>query len=400
MALLSIISRKFKEVIMRHELLFRGTNKPIHFFGIICLLLFVLNFIYTQYAGWPFTQTLMAADAKIAASAPIIGRVTRIYDAAQGTMPDAQNMTYVAQPSTATETFTNGTTVLDTTLSQTQYAGYTLSNPVPLSRTLGYALRVGVQVQAESHGDNNRAGYSIIVLSSDKIGIELGFWADSIWAQEGGLPPDLFTRAEAGAHNTTTGVIDYDLVVLDDSYTLQTADAQIVAGLLRDYTAFMGVLDPYEAPNFIFLGDDTTSAAARIALESVALIRNETPISHTVDAETDLIIDDIGIMDADGAGTAITVTLSVANGILTVPSDSPAGLTARNISGNGTNMVTLTGSPVAINNTLASRVFPPKDSVNAPRSSDQASRNKFSRISSARSRQNFTRSMRSTLSAM
>ncbi len=41
---------------------------------------------------------------------------------------------------------------------------------------------------------------------------------------------------------------------------------------MRDYTAFAGFPDVYETPNFLFLGDDTTSAAGDVTLESVALV--------------------------------------------------------------------------------------------------------------------------------
>jgi hypothetical protein len=46
---------------------------------------------------------------------------------------------------------------------------------------------------------------------------------------------------------------------------------------LRDYTNFSGPIDPYETPNFIFMGDNTTSAEARIKLSFVSVTTLEKP---------------------------------------------------------------------------------------------------------------------------
>jgi hypothetical protein len=45
----------------------------------------------------------------------------------------------------------------------------------------------------------------------------------------------------------------------------------VLSGSLRDYTAFSGPVDPYETPNLIFIGDDTSSASARIRLSYVSV---------------------------------------------------------------------------------------------------------------------------------
>ncbi|MEM7127826.1 MAG: hypothetical protein AAF702_15950 [Chloroflexota bacterium] len=306
----------------------------------------------TQFA---FAAQEQAKEAQNIASAPVVGRVQRIYDASLGTKPDEQGMLYAALPGVAVaHSFMNGATILDTSLLATEYAGYSPSNTIVISRTQGFAVRTAVQVQAETHLNNNRAGFSIIALSGDNQGIEIGFWPDSIWAQEGGTALELFTRAEVGSFDTTAAVTDYDLVVLDSGYAVQTAGTNVVSGQLRDYTAATGSINPYAIPNFLFWGDDTTSASARIALESIALILNQSPANRSVDSGVDLIIDDIGVIDIDGSDS-ITLTLSVLNGTLTVPTDGTGGLTADDITNNGTDQITLVGSPVAINNTLAPR---------------------------------------------
>jgi hypothetical protein len=79
----------------------------------------------------------------------------------------------------------------------------------------GYTLTFAIQVEAEGHGNNNRAGFSVIVLSDDKKGIEMAFWEDEIWVQEDDLndPGDLFTHAEGVPYSTTTGLTTYNLAI-------------------------------------------------------------------------------------------------------------------------------------------------------------------------------------------
>jgi hypothetical protein len=129
-------------------------------------------------------------------------------------------------------------------------------------------------VIAESHISNDRAGFSLLVTSSDKRGIELGFWENEIWAQEGGSSQP-FTHAEGAAFTTTTDLVEYRLSVLGNSYTLAANGSTVLAGLLRDYTAAPSPplpVNPYKTANLIFLGDDTSAAQARIKLRGVAVI--------------------------------------------------------------------------------------------------------------------------------
>ena len=74
---------------------------------------------------------------------------------------------------------------MTTTLQISDKAGYFAKNQLmpQLDRTAGYTVRFTAQVQEELHNNNNRAGFSVIVLSSDLKGIELGFWEDQVWAQ-------------------------------------------------------------------------------------------------------------------------------------------------------------------------------------------------------------------------
>src|SRR5438046_1464383 len=142
-----------------------------------------------------------------------------LYDAALGGTPDTQGkLTYRdARAAAATQSFADGCTTLDTMINQQDSAGY-IADPraiAALGRQNGYMLHFTVQVAEEYHADSDkdgdgvgdRAGFSVIALSSDTRGIELGFWPDEIWAQEDGAaePPagTLFTRAEHAAFDTT-----------------------------------------------------------------------------------------------------------------------------------------------------------------------------------------------------
>jgi len=203
-----------------------------------------------------------------------------LYDGAlnSGT-PDTQGFFYLTYPPTntqATQTFTSPVTILDTTPQMNDYAGY-FAKPLlypPLDRLGGYQVLFTVQIMTETHVSPDRAGFSLLVESSDKRGIELGFWANEIWAQEGGSSQP-FTRAEGASFTTTTELIAYRLSVLGDSYTLAANGSTVLAGSLRDYTVAPPPslpLNPYTTPNLIFLGDDTSAAQARIKLRSVAVI--------------------------------------------------------------------------------------------------------------------------------
>jgi hypothetical protein len=109
------------------------------------------------------------------------------------------------------------------------------------------------------------------VLSSDKRGIELGFWTDRIWAQEGGSGNTLFTQAEYAPFDTQSARMPYALAVQGDIYMLSSNGTPILSGKLRDYTAFNDFPDFYKTPNLIFVGDDTRTASAAIGLAYVAV---------------------------------------------------------------------------------------------------------------------------------
>lgn len=193
------------------------------------------------------------------------------------------NVNLTSFPPVAIETPGAGAVNLNTNPSDSNssnpiYAGYSNYNLIgnlknaafpTLERATGYTLNFALQNNSEFHDGANgpdRAGFSVIALSNDLQGIELGFWTDEIWAQNVG-----FTKGESNQFDTQSSLNSYALTVTGNTYTLSangTPLTNLTNQPLRDYSAFGA---PYNTPNLIFLGDDTTSARANINLGAVSV---------------------------------------------------------------------------------------------------------------------------------
>lgn len=193
--------------------------------------------------------------------------------------PKEQGWTYLGtrqQPAPTAQASTSGT-VLDSGSPQ-NYAGYFIQSPLNLDRSgNGFAISFRVQINSETHNSNNRAGFSMIVVpnrlaseaNSFPYAIELGFWTNSIWAQSA-----QFTRAESVSLDTTSAARDFVLYVQGNQYKLFTkgSSTPILQGQLRQYTGFTPpplFPNPYATPNLVFMGDDTTSATAKVTIGGV-----------------------------------------------------------------------------------------------------------------------------------
>ena len=202
--------------------------------------------------------------------APCAGQGQLLFDAAQGTLPAAQGWSYAAVPGLAVQTHTGTAVRLDTTAANAESAGYARRLEPPLDRRTGFNLVLRVRLPVERHARAERAGFSVIVLDAERRGIELGFWQDQVFAQ---ADQPLFTRAESAAFRFDLAPVELVLHLGAAQYTLFANRAPLLSGPVRDYTAFTGFPDVYETPNFVFLGDNTTSAAAELELFEVALVR-------------------------------------------------------------------------------------------------------------------------------
>lgn len=226
-----------------------------------------------------------------ALAAPRSQRIVTLYDGSRNTgTPDTQGFLYLARPQTpplmAVQSFADGLATLNTSAQRGDSAGwFGRADRMPvLDRLAGFTVTFTLRLDAEDHtgsdkngdGIGDRAGLSIIVLTADVLGIELAFWPGEIWAQEEGAaeppPPGntLFTHAEGAAWDTTSALTSYDLRIRGESYALFSAGRPVLGGRLRDYRAFGQF--PYTSRNFLFIGDDTTSASATVVLSQLAIL--------------------------------------------------------------------------------------------------------------------------------
>ena len=343
--------------------------------------------------------------------APIIGPLLALDQDAglpkNGTWLAYQDSTSVAGGTATVTTGANGITLNSDGAAYAGFSNYAVNyslNPLNpsittslrnpnfpvLDRSKGFLLSFSAQLNSESSGlvDRNldgktdRSGFSVVLLSNDLKGIELGFRSDRIFAQEDGtiqvntaLEPDgtqanktrtLFTQGEFTTRVTTTSPTHYSIGILGDLYTLYSGGVAILSGQLRDYSAFQpqtitanvpifGAVSvvppsPYRQKNLIFLGDNTSSAAASVTLSGIDITTNSALPTLTVKQNAAIVIPNLQIADFDGGTNALTVTLTALNGRITVKNNLTNGVT--DVTGNSTNLVKIKGTVSQINATL------------------------------------------------
>lgn len=183
-----------------------------------------------------------------------------------------------------------------------EYSGYSNYNPLTstfvnssfptLDRNSGYSIFFNVALDTindfSDTNDNNRAAFSITTISTDNRGIEIGFDEDRIFAQSSDFEQ---VAAETNLVNTNVST-DYQLAVSGNSYQL-LADtgsgfASIINGNLRTYNFNpatsnppLGTFNPYEIPNFVFLGDNTGQAYGTFTLGSISVESANVPFDFS-----------------------------------------------------------------------------------------------------------------------
>ncbi|MBW4563315.1 MAG: PEP-CTERM sorting domain-containing protein [Mojavia pulchra JT2-VF2] len=247
--------------------------------------------------------------------------VITLYDGSSGVTPDQYNspelnnspaLTF-GSPNGGTQSASGGITNLNTTFNNGIYAGYsnynvanpptspssvitptTLVNPLfpALDRNAGYNLSFRVRINSQANDGTNgnyRAGFSVIVLGSDKQGIEIGFRNDDIFSQASSSFNSIGEQV-TGVSSLLSNLTTYNLNVSGNSYTLSSGATNLFSGLLRDYTTASGFgSDVYRTSNFVFLGDNTTSARANIDLQSVGLITNTAAVPYEFSPTTGIL---------------------------------------------------------------------------------------------------------------
>jgi hypothetical protein len=196
-----------------------------------------------------------------------------LYSGPLGTAPEEQGwLTYGGVGGSVVRNTAGGRTTFDTTSTNTIQAGYSnYFGPAPLNpnfpvldRGPGFVVSLTMRLLDEAHANNNRSGVSLIALSSDLLGVEVAFWQNEIWVQSGAH----FVHAE-GVSFDTTAMTNYDLEIHGSTYALRANGSPILSGNLRNYSAFG---PPYNLPNFMFLGDDTSSARGSFDFSRLAVV--------------------------------------------------------------------------------------------------------------------------------
>jgi hypothetical protein len=158
-----------------------------------------------------------------------------------------------------------------------------------LERQAGYNLSFTAKMDSQTNNGMNgplRAGFNLLVISSDQMGIEIGFRNPNTQNQT----PDIFSQDNAsfnaiGEINSDLGGIlnnftTYDLQVSGDQYRLSTGSTLLLNGNLRNYSSSVGFGSAvYRTPNFLFLGDNTTSAGGTTQLQSLNVTNVPEPLT-------------------------------------------------------------------------------------------------------------------------
>lgn len=206
-----------------------------------------------------------------------------LYNGSLGNLPAAQGWLYMPTPSpgSAVQAATPVGVLLDTTLVTTDRAGYFnafLPGSPDMDCAAGFTVRIDLQLLAESHASADRAGFSLIVLDKNKKGLELEFWPGEVWAQHDAITgPDYFTHAEGVAFDTTAEMARYELAFFGGQYRLMIDGQWKMSGLVRDYTGYVGAIDPYETPNLLFFGDNGGSSSSSATISRLSYYGESIP---------------------------------------------------------------------------------------------------------------------------
>jgi hypothetical protein len=208
---------------------------------------------------------LVAADARAS--------TTTLYTATSGLPPELPQWFESSSGGTPSISVVNSNYLDFSTSSTTlvQAAFLLLSPAQTLNAASGYDLSFRLQIATESHTSTNRGGFSFIVIGSNTAqSLELTFWTNDVWA---------YTYNSGFVHGPdfaldTTVVHDYTLQVLNTNFTLFVDGTAVLSGPLQDYLAPTA---PYQDPNTIIFGDDTTEASADVHLFNVKFITNVIP---------------------------------------------------------------------------------------------------------------------------
>ncbi len=215
---------------------------------------------------------LTASCLALTTALPLHASTQVLYDGSLGTTPVQQGFVYAAIPNINYTSTSSGATTLNTSASNAIYAGY-FASPGTLDRSVGFGVEIDLKINSGSTSNTSRSGFNVIVLDQNARGVELGFLPGEIFAQD---DDPLFVRDEVLTFDTTASQRRYRLDVLGSTWSLSIDGTPSLSGLVRDYSAFTGTLDPYETPNLLFVGDNTTSAGGSATFSRIAIVPEPT----------------------------------------------------------------------------------------------------------------------------
>jgi len=244
----------------------------------------------------------IASTTFMASVASVNAAVFTLYNA-NGTNPSSQgSLAPGALQSTGAPTFPSesqvvgGGVTLNTAANSAEYSGYSNYNPLSstylnapsfkastLNQTTGYTITFTVRLDSSTVVDTStptapRAAFSVIAVSSDTKGIEIGFRPMAIFSQSASFG----IEAETSSAIDTNIARDYTLTVFNDTYSLSSSGTPIINGALQNYVFNPAssnpplTFNPYTTSSFLFFGDDTGKSSGTFTLGSVNL--DTTPI--------------------------------------------------------------------------------------------------------------------------
>jgi|GEM_PF-1454384 len=249
---------------------------------------------FTHFPGTPLIRAFLLlggvfagslfANINTAQAAPVI-----LFNSTTGQTPDDDPWDWLYRgddgvfgaPGSVINTNLYGlVTLLDTADPNADRAGYSLGGAqqlpggVVLDRNEGFALSFNLQLISEIHTSPDHAGFSLTVMTADNWGIELGFWNDRIFAQNGN-----FTHGEEVLYNNSLNIANYTLSVQGNSYCFFAPgmDSPLI-GSLRQYSGSGFPDNPYGQNNLIFMGDNTNSGSAQVLITQVGF----TPVINPI----------------------------------------------------------------------------------------------------------------------
>lgn len=249
-----------------------------------------------------FSLTLLASVTPVAAV------TISLYDGgASGLRPENYNVPQYSPPARGLS-FTNlnlanpfqvasrsSVNNVNSTASNNIYAGFgnydlfgnAVNTQFPaLDRNNGYVLNFAVQIISESSTRPERAGFSLLVNSSDvapgvATSVEIAFQTGRIFAQNQSFTNPTDINDISSFNPVGAGFVNYSLQVSGNSFTLTANGAPLLINRpLRDYTSFSGFgSQAYQTPSGLAFGDNTTSAQANFNIGAVSLVTNSSSVA-------------------------------------------------------------------------------------------------------------------------